>query len=51
MAVVYPKGTELGDNFAPLDVEPLGILTLEDVMEELINEEPFGFDLKTLLQF
>ncbi|CAE7260999.1 MAM3 [Symbiodinium sp. CCMP2592] len=39
MAVVYPRETELGDNLAPLDVPPLGILTLEDLIEELINEE------------
>ena len=35
MAVVYPRETELGDNLAPLDVPPLGILTLEDLIEEL----------------
>ena len=34
MAVVYPRETELGDNLAPLDVPPLGILTLEDLIEE-----------------
>ena len=33
------QDTELGDNMVPLDVAPLGILTLEDVIEELINEE------------
>ena len=38
MAVVYAKDTELGDNLEPLDVAPLGILTLEDVIEELLSE-------------
>ncbi|CAE6936687.1 MAM3 [Symbiodinium sp. KB8] len=36
MALVYPKGTALGSSSA---ATPLGILTLEDVLEELINEE------------
>ncbi|CAE7548115.1 CBSDUF5 [Symbiodinium natans] len=39
MALVYPGGTDLGSNVVPEDTRPLGILTLEDVLEELINEE------------
>eukprot|EP00401_Gymnodinium_catenatum_P028037 CAMPEP_0117552242 /NCGR_PEP_ID=MMETSP0784-20121206/49605_1 /TAXON_ID=39447 /ORGANISM="" /LENGTH=446 /DNA_ID=CAMNT_0005349305 /DNA_START=38 /DNA_END=1378 /DNA_ORIENTATION=- len=40
MAAVYPKGSELGDfSAAPRDVQALGIVTLEDVIEELLTEE------------
>eukprot|EP00439_Symbiodinium_sp_Y106_P001367 s785_g1.t1 len=38
MALVYPKGTDLASS-SSFAATPLGILTLEDVLEELINEE------------
>ena len=38
MALVYPKGTDLPSS-SSFAATPLGILTLEDVLEELINEE------------